>query len=156
MVAINLSGKVYQHVDRELSRSTNPEEVGKRDLSGKRAVVAEDQGVTQIQLQRILRSEGIEVVGTAANGQEAIDVVSKTQPDIVLMDIQMPVMDGMEASRRILKDFQVCIVMLTASAELEHQLAAQEIGACGYVSKPVTAVSLVPQIAEAYERFRRQ
>src|ERR1051325_3482922 len=106
-------------------------------LKGKRAVIVEDEGITQLQLRRILRSAGMEVVGLAGNGQEGIRVVLEKKPDDVLMDIRMPVMDGMEAARRILCKYNVCIVALTAFSDEEHWQEAQEIGMCGYVIKPV-------------------
>src|SRR5690242_14654533 len=89
-------------------------------LSGKRVAVVEDEGITQLQLSRILRSQGLEVVGTAADGQEAVEVVLATRPDLVLMDIRMPIMDGLEASERILAEYPVCIVMLTAFSDEEY------------------------------------
>lgn len=122
-------------------------------LSGKRAVIVEDQGVTQLQLQRILRSEGVEIVGVASNGLDAVEVVLGTRPDLVLMDTQMPEMDGIEASRRILSEYSVCIIMLTAYLEEEYQEAAKEAGACGYAVKPVTAATLLPQIVAALNIF---
>jgi AmiR/NasT family two-component response regulator len=122
-------------------------------LSGKRVVIAEDQGVTQLQLRRILQSAGLEVVGVAANGREAVDLVIQTKPDLVLMDVQMPVMDGLEAARLILEQFNVCIVMLTAYSETERQLQARRIGMFGYIVKPVTASTLVPQLAIAMQKF---
>jgi two-component system, response regulator PdtaR len=125
-------------------------------LQGKRAVVVEDEGVTQLQLRKILRSEGMEVVGAAANGQDAIQVVLETKPDLVLMDIRMPVMDGLEASRRILADYHVCIVMVTAFSEEEFRQEAQDIGACGYILKPVTTETLIPQLREALRKFTQQ
>ena len=71
-------------------------------LSGKRAVIVEDEGITQLQLRKLLRSEGIQVVGAASDGQEGVELVLKERPDFVLMDIRMPVMDGLEAMGRIL------------------------------------------------------
>ena len=122
------------------------------DLTGKRVVVVEDEGITQLQIRKMLRRQGLEVVGDAANGQEAIRVVLETRPDIVLMDIRMPIMDGLEASRQILEQYQVCIVMLTAFSEKEYQNKAQEIGTCGYVIKPITSETLMPQIEAAYRK----
>ena len=135
---------------------TKMEEVNRSCLSGKRVVIAEDQGVTQLQLSRILRSEGVDVVGLAGNGRDAVELVLRTRPDFVVMDVQMPVMDGLEASRQILDQFHVCIVMLTAYTEAEHQLEARAIGACGYVLKPITAISLVPHLVTALREFNRQ
>ncbi len=125
-------------------------------LKGKRAVVVEDQGVTQLQLRKILRSEGLDVVGVASNGREAVDLVLASKPDVVLMDIRMPVMDGLEATRLILQKLRVCVVMLTAYSEKEHQEQAQQAGACGYVLKPVTTETLVPQIRAALDVFNHR
>jgi response regulator NasT len=123
------------------------------DLAGKRGVVVEDEGVTQLQLRRILRTAGIEVVGVAANGRDAVEIVRQTKPDFVLMDVRMPVMDGLEATRRILAHERVCIIMLTAFSEEEYQQEAQNIGASGYVLKPITSNTLLPQLAEALRQF---
>src|SRR5689334_9601672 len=84
------------------NQASQPREESAFSLMGKRAVIVEDEGVTQLQLRRILRSEGMEVVGLAANGLEAIEVVLEKRPDVVLMDIRMPIMDGLEAARIIL------------------------------------------------------
>ncbi len=123
------------------------------ELAGKRAVIVEDEGITQLQLSRILRLEGLLVVGTATNGQEAIDVVLATRPDLVLMDIRMPVMDGLEATERILAEYRVCIVMLTAFSDEEYRKRAEALETCGYVLKPVTAETLMPQLKAAFEKF---
>jgi YesN/AraC family two-component response regulator len=122
-------------------------------LRGKRMVIVEDEGPTQLQLRRILQLEGMEIVGRAANGQEAIGVVLANKPDVVLMDIRMPVMDGLEASRRILAQYPVCIVMLTAFSDEEYLQEAQKIGTCGYILKPVSAETLVPQLVQALQKF---
>lgn len=137
-----------------LRESAEPEVEAVVDLKGKRAVVVEDEGVTQLQLRRILRARGIEVVGVASNGKEAVDVVLAQRPDFVLMDIQMPIMNGMEAARRIMEQYPVCIVMLTAFSEEEYLQEAEEIGVCGYVLKPVTTETLLPRLAEALQKFQ--
>lgn len=122
-------------------------------LMGKRAVVVEDEGITQLQLTRILRREGLDVVGTASNGKEGVKTVLAERPDLVLMDIRMPVMDGLEATERILSEYRVCIVMLTAFSDEEYRKRAEELDTCGYVIKPVTAESLMPQLKAAFEKF---
>jgi YesN/AraC family two-component response regulator len=124
-------------------------------LSGKRVAVVEDEGITLLQLSRILRCEGMEVVGTASDGKEAIEMVLATRPDLVLMDIQMPVMDGLEASERILAEYKVCIVILTAFSDEEYMERAREIGTGGYVLKPITADSLIPQLQAAFQKFHQ-
>jgi response regulator NasT len=135
--------------------SRTPESCDEREsvLAGKRAVVAEDEGVTQLQLQRILRSEGVEIVGVAANGQEAIEAVLKYRPDFVLMDIRMPGMDGLEATRRILEKHRICIILLTAFSEEEYRRQAEDLGAAGYILKPVTSGMLIPKIVHALASF---
>jgi len=83
-------------------------------LSGKRIVVCEDEGVTQMQLARLIKSAGMVLVDAVNNGQSAVETVLRDKPDLVLMDIRMPKMDGLEATRQILASYSVCIVMLTA------------------------------------------
>jgi response regulator NasT len=124
------------------------------NLSGRRVAVVEDEGITQLQLCRILRSEGLEVVGTATNGKDAVALVLSTRPDLVLMDIQMPLMDGLEASERILASYPVCIVMLTAFSDPDCVDRAKRIGTCGYVLKPFTVETLVPQLKAAFQKFQ--
>lgn len=122
-------------------------------LKGRRAMVVEDEGVTQVQLRRILRAHGLEVVATAGNGRDAVAKALAARPEIVLMDIRMPLMDGLEASRRILAEYRACIVMLTAFSDGEMQQEAAALGACGYVIKPVTADRLIPELVAALGRF---
>jgi CheY-like chemotaxis protein len=122
-------------------------------LRGKRAVIVEDEGITQLQLKKMLQSEGIKVVGTASNGKEGVEFVLKERPDFVLMDIQMPEMDGLEATERILAEFHVCIVMLTAFSDEGYRQRATELGVSGYVLKPVTIETLIPQVKALYHQF---
>jgi len=122
-------------------------------LREKRVVIVEDEGLTQLQLRKICLVVGMQVVGMATDGEQGVQKVLETLPDIVLMDIKMPVMDGLSAAERILKEYAVCVVMLTAYDLEEYKERAMTVGACGYVLKPVTAISLLPQIEAAYASF---
>ena len=122
-------------------------------LSGKRVVVVEDEGITQLQLQKILRSAGAEIVGAARDGREAVSIVLRERPDIVLMDVQMPVMNGLDAAEQILRAMPVCIAMLTANSDQDSVQRAACIGAAGYIIKPVTAATLLPQLAAAFAQY---
>ena len=122
-------------------------------LAGKTVVIVEDEGVTLLQLRRTLTHAGLKVVGMAGNGLEAVEMVLRERPDLVLMDVQMPVMNGMEAARRIREAYAVCIVMLTAFSTEEYQQQAREAGACGYVLKPITGAMLLPQLETACRQF---
>ena len=125
-------------------------------LIGKRIVIVEDEGVTQMQLRRALTKAGLQVVGAANNGKSAVEVVLRERPDVVLMDVQMPVMDGLEAAQLILAEYRVCVVMLSAFATEEHQDKAKELGACGYLHKPVITETLFSQLEQAWRRFHTQ
>ncbi len=125
-------------------------------LRGKRVVVVEDEAITQMQLRKIFQHEGFNVVGTAVNGRAGVETVLRERPDIVLMDINMPLMDGLEAARRILAEYAVCIVMLTAFSEDEYRDRAQEIGTCGFIVKPIDRDLLLPQVEQAVLSFKAQ
>jgi response regulator NasT len=121
-------------------------------LAGKRVVIVEDEGVTQMQLHRVLKMAGLTVAGFAVTGEQAVEVTLREKPDIVLMDIQMPgAMNGLEAAEAILRTTRTCVVMLTAYSE--HRERAEAIGASGYVLKPVDSYSLVPELVRAWRRF---
>ncbi len=131
----------------------NKEEIP--SLHNKRVVVVEDEGITLIQLRRILTQAGLQVVGTATNAEEAIQTVLKERPDIVLMDINMPgELNGLDAAEKILATEKVCIIMLTAFSDEEYQQRARQIGTCGYVIKPVNRDVLFPEVEAALERFK--
>ena len=125
-------------------------------LVGKRAVIVEDEGITQLQLKKILRAKGVQVVGLAGNGREAVEIVLRERPDFVLMDIKMPVMDGLEATERILAECSACIVMLTAFSDAEYRTRAQALGASGYILKPITSETLMPELEAAFQRYRQR
>ena len=107
------------------------------DAERVRVVVADDQTVIREALSTLLDLvPGISVVGSAANGQEAVEVVGRTSPDVVLMDLRMPVLDGAEATRRVLEQWpEVAVVVLTTFADEESILEALGAGARGYLTK---------------------
>jgi AmiR/NasT family two-component response regulator len=123
------------------------------DLTGKRIVICEDEGITVMQLDRALTRAGLIVVGKVGNGQECVEIVLKEKPDIVLMDIVMPGQTGLEAARQIMAQFPTCIVMLTANTDEDHMGQARDLGAAGYISKPITGELLLPALQQALQMF---
>lgn len=124
-------------------------------LTALRVVIVEDEGITQLQLRRVLTRAGLQVVGAAANGRDGVALVLSERPDLVLMDIRMPVMDGIEALDAIMRETPVCVVMLTAFSDSGMQRTAVQKGACGYVVKPITGDLLLPRLAEAHAAFQK-
>jgi RNA polymerase sigma factor (sigma-70 family) len=109
-----------------------------------RVVVADDQALVRTGFRMILTADGIDVVGEATTGQEAVDAARRTRPDVVLMDIRMPEMDGLEATRRILAtDGEGPRVLMLTTFDLdEYVYAALTAGASGFLLKDVTPEQL--------------
>jgi CheY-like chemotaxis protein len=121
-------------------------------LAGKRVLTVEDEGITQLQLGKILKSAGMIPIGMATNGPEGVVLALQEQPDIILMDINMPGdFNGLEAARRILAQYRTCILMLTAYTDYEDE--AREIGAQGYIVKPIDRATLLQRMHEALQGF---
>ena len=116
-----------------------------------RVVLADDHGVIRDGLGRLIGAlDDIELVGVAADGREALDRCTETKPDVVLMDLDMPVMDGIEATRRIVAaQPSTAIIVLTAFSDRQRILGALEAGACGYLLKDVDAESVGEAIRAA-------
>ena len=106
-----------------------------------------------MQLRRMLTQAGMVVADVADNGEAAIEAALREKPDLILMDIRMPKLDGLQAAERILAENAVCIVMLTAFSDEAYQRQAEAIGTCGYVVKPVSRDSLLPALRKALEKF---
>jgi DNA-binding NarL/FixJ family response regulator len=106
-----------------------------------RVVLADDHGVIRDGLGRLIAAlDDIELVGTAADGVEAVDLCSQLAPDVVLMDLDMPRLDGIEATRRVLADHpRTAVLVLTSFSDRPRILGAIEAGACGYLLKDVAA-----------------
>ncbi len=119
-----------------------------------RVLVADDHRLFSEALVAILGTdERIEVVGTARNGEEALELFRSLEPDVTLMDISMPVMDGIEATKRIRKERdEACVLMLTGSDASVDVDRARSAGAAGYVTKDRIAAELIDAIAEVGEK----
>jgi DNA-binding NarL/FixJ family response regulator len=115
-----------------------------------RVLIADDHHVVRRGLVFFLKTQkDIEIVGEAKNGEEAVELAKKLQPDIVLMDLVMPVMDGIEATREIKKSVpNVEILMLTSFSDQEHVIPAIEAGAAGYQLKDIEPDELVEAIRQ--------
>lgn len=119
-----------------------------------RVVVAEDEAIIRLDLVEILREEGYEVVADCGRGDEVVQLVEQHAPDLVLLDIKMPGMDGLGAARAINEHFDAAIVMLTAFSQRELIDEASDAGAMSYLVKPYQRSDLVPALELA--RARRQ
>jgi len=112
-----------------------------------RVVIADDQAFVRIGFRMILTAAGIDVVGEAANGAEAVVAVRDLKPDVVLMDIRMPTMDGLEATRRIVKESRDCRVLMLTTFDLDRYVYdALAAGASGFLLKDVTPEHLVAAV----------
>ena len=112
-----------------------------------RIVIVDDEPITRLDTRDILLEAGYEVVGEAADGFEAIEVCKETKPDLVLMDIQMPILDGLKSGKKIIQDqLAGSIVFLSAYSDHENTEKAKKLGPIGYLVKPLDAKSLIPTI----------
>jgi DNA-binding NarL/FixJ family response regulator len=112
-----------------------------------RVLVADDQNLIRTGFRLILNARGIEVVGEAADGAEAVAMARRLEPDVVLMDIRMPVMDGLEATRRILEHAPGCRVLMLTTFDLDRYVyTALSVGASGFLLKDVTPEHLAAAV----------
>ena len=118
-----------------------------------RVVVAEDEALIRLDLVEMLQEAGYEVVGQASNGEQAVDLAIEHRPDLIIMDVKMPVMDGLSAADEIGKQRICPVIMLTAFSQPEIVERAQDAGVMAYVVKPFTAADLGPAITIALSRW---
>ncbi|WP_345203641.1 ANTAR domain-containing response regulator [Fodinibacter luteus] len=132
-----------------MSESTPPAS----PASTKRVLVAEDEAIIRLDLAEMLGEAGYDVVGQAGDGEQAVAMATALRPDIVIMDIKMPVMDGITAAEQIGKERICPVVMLTAFSQTELVERARDAGVMAYIVKPFTAGDVTPAIDIALSRW---
>jgi AmiR/NasT family two-component response regulator len=118
-----------------------------------RILLADDEALIRLDLREMLTEAGHEIVGEAANGQEAVQLAQELHPDIVIMDVKMPVMDGLTAAQQITEAEIAPVLLLTAYSQQDIVARATEAGVIAYLVKPVREQQLFPAIEVAVSRF---
>ena len=121
--------------------------------TAKRVIVAEDESLIRIDVVETLRDNGFEVIAEAADGEKAVALAEELKPDLVVMDVKMPLMDGISAAEILTKKKLAPVVLLTAFSQRELVERASEAGALAYVVKPFTPNDLIPAIDIALGRY---
>jgi AmiR/NasT family two-component response regulator len=120
-----------------------------------RVVIAEDEAIIRLDLKETLEEEGYEVVGETGRGDEAIDLVRQLEPDVCILDIKMPGLDGLSATREITGHELAAVLILTAFSQRDLIDQAVDAGAMAYLVKPFQRSELIPAIELAIGRFRQ-
>jgi len=133
--------------------AASPASSGAERSGGLRVVVAEDEALIRLDLAEMLTELGYEVVGQASDGEQAVELVKEHRPDVVIMDVKMPVLDGISAAEQIGKDRIAPVVMLTAFSQKELVERARDAGVMAYIVKPFTQADLAPAVDIATSRW---
>jgi len=128
-------------------------ENGSESGGAKRVIVAEDESLIRIDIVETLRDNGFDVIAEAADGEKAVALAEELRPDLVVMDVKMPLMDGISAAEILTKKKIAPVVLLTAFSQRELVERASEAGALAYVVKPFTPNDLIPAIDIALGRY---
>ena len=118
-----------------------------------RVVIAEDEAIIRLDLKELLIEEGYDVVGETGRGDEAIELVRDLRPDLVILDIKMPGLDGLSAARHVAGERMAAVLILTAFSQRELVEQARDAGALAYLVKPFQKSDLIPAIEVALGRF---
>ncbi|MFD4748829.1 ANTAR domain-containing response regulator [Streptomyces rubiginosohelvolus] len=118
-----------------------------------RVVIAEDEALIRLDLKEMLEEEGYSVVGEAGDGQQAVELAREHKPDLVILDVKMPVLDGISAAEKIAEESMAPVLMLTAFSQRDLVERARDAGAMAYLVKPFSKSDVVPAIEMAVSRF---
>ncbi len=118
-----------------------------------RVLIAEDEALIRLDLKEMLEEEGFVVVGEAGDGQSAVELAQQLRPDVVILDVKMPVLDGISAAEQVVAARIAPVVILTAFSDRDLVERAREAGAMAYLVKPFQKKDLVPTIEMAVSRF---
>ncbi|MHB8218854.1 MAG: ANTAR domain-containing response regulator [Acidimicrobiales bacterium] len=121
-----------------------------------RVVIAEDEAIIRLDLKEILVSAGYEVVGETGRGDQAVDLVQELKPDLAILDVKMPGMDGVRVAREVTAHQRVAVLVLTAFSQRELIEEARDAGVAAYLIKPFRREELLPAIEEVLERCRQE
>ena len=119
-----------------------------------RIVIAEDEAIIRLDLKETLEEEGYEVVGETGRGDEAVALVKDHEPDIAILDIKMPGLDGLSAAREITAERRAAVLILTAFSQRDLIEQARDAGALAYLVKPFQRSELIPAVEVALGRFK--
>ena len=123
------------------------------EVASRRVVIAEDEALIRMDLAEMLAEEGYDVVGQAGDGEKAVELTESERPDLVILDVKMPKLDGIAAAERIAAQRIAPVVILTAFSQRDLVERARDAGAMAYLVKPFTKDDLVPAIEMAVSRF---
>ena len=123
-------------------------------MSKLKIIIADDESLTRMDIREMLEEAGYLVVGEAGNGQQVIQLVRELNPDVVMLDIKMPVLDGIETTK-ILSDLGYPVLLLTAYSQLSIVERAKKVGALHYLVKPISERDLLPAIEMTYALHQR-
>ena len=118
-----------------------------------RVVIAEDEALIRLDLKEMLEEEGYSVVGEAGDGEQAVELAREHRPDLVILDVKMPVLDGISAAEKIAEESIAPVLMLTAFSQRDLVERARDAGAMAYLVKPFSKSDVVPAIEMAVSRF---
>ena len=120
---------------------------------GRRVLIAEDEALIRLDLREMLLEEGYDVVGEASDGEAAVRMTEECRPDLVILDIKMPILDGLAAAEQIAGDRTAPVIILTAFSQRDLVTRARDAGAMAYLVKPFQKSDLMPAIELAISRF---
>lgn len=122
------------------------------DTPRPRVVIAEDEAIIRLDLKELLEEDGYEVVGETGRGDEAVDLVRELRPNLVILDVMMPGLDGLSAARHIASERLAAVLVLTAFSQPDLVEQARDAGALAYLVKPIQKSDLTPAIEVALAR----